>query len=162
MTGLVVLVITLAVALAGGALWKARSGRLRQGSSAAAARQLSVRERLEPALGEQLPDAPVTLLQFSSAFCAPCRATRAMLAQLADGEQVVHVEVDATQLVDRGRADVLDQLRIRRTPTVLFLRADGTEEARAVGLPRRADVTAVIQEITQSEQSRPNANRALG
>src|SRR3954451_18065399 len=37
-----------------------------------------------------------TLLQFSSAFCAPCRATRRTLADVAGlVPGVVHVEVDA-------------------------------------------------------------------
>jgi thiol:disulfide interchange protein len=162
MTGLVVLVVTVAVVLAAGALWKARSGRVRAASSPDTAGVTSVRDELASALDQQLPDAAVTLLQFSSAFCAPCRATRAMLAQLADGERVQHIEVDVTQLLDRGRGEVLDRLHIRRTPTVLFLRQDGTEVARTVGLPRRADVTAAIQSLTASDDSVADANRALG
>src|SRR5680860_1449105 len=38
----------------------------------------------------------VTLLQFSSAFCAPCRATRRVLSDVAGVVPgVVHIEVDA-------------------------------------------------------------------
>ena len=62
-----------------------------------------------------------TLLQFSSAFCAPCRATRRVLADVAglvDG--VAHVEVDAEHHLDATRA-----LGILRTPTTVVLDASG-------------------------------------
>ena len=58
-----------------------------------------------------------TLVQFSTAFCAPCRPTRQILAQVAgmvDG--VTHVEVDAA-----ARLDLVRRLRINSTPTVLVL-----------------------------------------
>ena len=46
-----------------------------------------------------------TLLQFSSAFCAPCRATRRMLADVAGMVPgVTHVEVDAEEHLDLVRA----------------------------------------------------------
>ena len=45
---------------------------------------------LEAELGSR-----ATLLQFSSAFCAPCRATRRVLAEIAEVVPgVAHVEVD--------------------------------------------------------------------
>jgi thiol-disulfide isomerase/thioredoxin len=81
-----------------------------------------------------------TLLQFSSAFCAPCRATRRILADVAgmtDG--VAHVEVDA-----ESRLDLVRQLNVLRTPTVLVLAADGTIVRRASGQPRKPDVIAAI------------------
>ena len=40
--------------------------------------------------------ARATLLQFSSAFCGPCRATRLLIEDVtADMADVAHVEVDA-------------------------------------------------------------------
>ncbi|MFD0597763.1 TlpA family protein disulfide reductase [Catellatospora coxensis] len=54
----------------------------------------------------------VTLLQFSSAFCAPCRATRVVCAEVARSTPgVAHVEVDAEQRLDAVRA-----LDIWKTP----------------------------------------------
>ena len=45
-----------------------------------------------------------TLLQFSSAFCAPCRATRRTLAEVAAMVPgVTHVEVDAEHHLDLVR-----------------------------------------------------------
>jgi thiol-disulfide isomerase/thioredoxin len=84
-----------------------------------------------------------TLVQFSTAFCAPCRPTRQILAQVAgmvDG--VAHVEIDAT-----SRLDLVRRLRINSTPTVLVLDPDGAIVSRAVGAPRKADVIAALGRV---------------
>jgi thiol-disulfide isomerase/thioredoxin len=82
-----------------------------------------------------------TLLQFSSAFCAPCRATRRTLADVADVVPgVVHVEVDAEQHLDLVRA-----LGVLRTPTTLVLDGAGRELTRATGAPRRAQVLGALE-----------------
>ncbi|PWI41729.1 thioredoxin family protein [Streptomyces sp. ICBB 8177] len=81
-----------------------------------------------------------TLVQFSSAFCAPCRATRRTLAEVAamvDG--VTHVEIDAERELELVR-----RLGILKTPTVLVLDAAGSVVRRAAGLPRKADVIAAL------------------
>ncbi|MEU2250220.1 thioredoxin family protein [Streptomyces sp. NPDC019224] len=91
--------------------------------------------RLGAALGER-----ATLVQFSSAFCQPCRATRRTLAEVAgmvDG--VAHVEIDAEAHLPLVRA-----LDISRTPTVLVLDAGGRIVRRAVGQPRTVDVVAAL------------------
>jgi thiol-disulfide isomerase/thioredoxin len=92
-----------------------------------------------------------TLVQFSTAFCAPCRPTRQILAQVAgmtDG--VTHVEIDAA-----ARLDLVRRLRINSTPTVLVLGPDGAVVKRAAGLPRKADVIAALG--TAIEPSVPGA-----
>jgi thiol-disulfide isomerase/thioredoxin len=81
-----------------------------------------------------------TLVQFSSAFCAPCRTTRVILDEVArqvDG--VAHVEIDAEEHLDLVR-----RMDIRRTPTVLVLDATGAVRVRAAGAPRKADVIAAL------------------
>ena len=84
-----------------------------------------------------------TLVQFSSAFCQPCRATRVVLEQVTDFVPgVKHVEIDAESHLDLVRA-----LDIRRTPTVFVLRTDGSIARRAAGVPRKADVIAAIGEL---------------
>ncbi|MGY1545343.1 TlpA family protein disulfide reductase [Streptomyces sp. MN6] len=81
-----------------------------------------------------------TLVQFSSAFCAPCRATRRVLGEVADMVPgVTHVEIDA-----EARLDLVRRLGIERTPTVLVLDADGRVVRRAAGQPRKADVIAAL------------------
>lgn len=81
-----------------------------------------------------------TLVQFSTAFCQPCRATRRVLAEVAGlVAGVAHVEIDAEQNLELVR-----RLEIRRTPTVLVLDAAGRVVRRAAGQPRRADVIAAL------------------
>ncbi|CUR55413.1 putative thioredoxin [metagenome] len=83
-----------------------------------------------------------TLLQFSSAFCAPCRATRRVLSDVsAVVPGVVHIELDAEQHLSLVR-----ELGILRTPTTLILDADGREVRRASGAPRKEDVVAALTE----------------
>jgi thiol-disulfide isomerase/thioredoxin len=87
-----------------------------------------------------------TLVQFSTAFCAPCRPTRQILAQVADmADGVTHVEIDAAE-----RMDLVRRLRINSTPTVLVLGSDGAIVKRAVGLPRKADVIAALGTAIES------------
>ncbi len=93
----------------------------------------------QASLGQPL-GARATLVQFSSAFCAPCRATRVVLGDVAGMvEGVVHVEVDA-----EAHLDLVRRLDITRTPTVLVLDATGRIRSRATGAPRRADVIAAL------------------
>ncbi|RDG33449.1 TlpA family protein disulfide reductase [Streptomyces corynorhini] len=92
-------------------------------------------------LGAELGER-ATLLQFSSAFCQPCRATRRTLSEVAamvDG--VSHVELDAEE-----RLALVRELGIVRTPTVLVLDARGRVVRRASGQPRRVDVIAALGE----------------
>ena len=85
-----------------------------------------------------------TLLQFSSAFCAPCRATRRVLGEVADlVPGVTHVEVDAEQHLQAVRT-----LRVLRTPTTLILDPTGREVSRAAGLPVRDQVPAALAEVS--------------
>nr|WP_238350622.1 thioredoxin family protein [Kribbella shirazensis] len=81
-----------------------------------------------------------TLLQFSSAFCAPCRATRRTLAEvetMVDG--VRHVELDA-----ESHLELVRRLDILRTPTTLVLDGTGAVVKRASGAPRKPDVIAAL------------------
>ncbi len=81
-----------------------------------------------------------TLLQFSSAFCAPCRATRRILGDVASASPgVVHVEVDAEH-----HLDVVRRLGILRTPTTLVLDDRGHEVTRATGAPTKQQVFSAL------------------
>ncbi|WP_406327974.1 TlpA family protein disulfide reductase [Streptomyces sp. NBC_00203] len=135
MTGLVVCVAVLAAASVYGVLHQRRSGRVR-------VRGRDGGKRLGAAeLGEVLGER-ATLVQFSSAFCAPCRATRRVLAEVAGMVPgVSHVEIDA-----EDQLDLVRELDILKTPTVLVLDADGRIVRRATGQPRKADVIAALGE----------------
>ncbi|MFG2503038.1 TlpA family protein disulfide reductase [Streptomyces sp. NPDC048441] len=81
-----------------------------------------------------------TLVQFSSAFCQPCRATRRVLDEVAGMVPgVSHVEIDA-----EAELDLVRELRILKTPTVLVLDAEGRVVLRATGQPRKVDVIAAL------------------
>ncbi|WP_103503951.1 thioredoxin family protein [Streptomyces sp. SM14] len=81
-----------------------------------------------------------TLVQFSSAFCAPCRATRRVLAEVAAMVPgVEHAEIDAEERLELTRA-----ASVVRTPTVLVLDRAGRVVRRAEGQPRRVDVIAAV------------------
>jgi thiol-disulfide isomerase/thioredoxin len=81
-----------------------------------------------------------TLLQFSSAFCAPCRATRRVLADVARAAPgVTHLEVDA-----EANLELVRRLGILRTPTTLVLDPQGREVSRATGAPRPQQVLAAL------------------
>lgn len=89
-------------------------------------------------------DAPLgarrTFVQFSSAFCRPCRATRQVLERVAattDG--VVHVELDVADA--RGLAEAFE---VAQTPTVLVLDETGVVLHRLVGVPTVAAARAVV------------------
>lgn len=135
MTGLMVCVAVLALASAFGVLHKRRSGRVRvRGRDGG--KRLGAAE-LGGDLGER-----ATLVQFSSAFCAPCRATRRILGEVAEMVPgVAHVEIDA-----EARLDLVRELGVLKTPTVLVLDADGRVVRRATGQPRKADVIAALGE----------------
>jgi hypothetical protein len=137
--GLLAVGAVLIVGIAVG-LWRRRTdGRLR------ATEHMPAAERIDPAVLAALGvgPAPVTLLQFSSAFCAPCRAVRRIsteVAGLIPGVQ--HVDVDAESHLDQVRA-----LHIWRTPTLLVLDADGRVAKRATGVPSKPQLIAAIAEI---------------
>lgn len=135
MTGVMVCVAVLLAASAAGVLHRRRSGRVR-------VRGRDEGKRLGPAeLGGELGER-ATLVQFSSAFCAPCRATRRVLGEVADMVPgVTHVEIDA-----EAHLGLVRELEILKTPTVLVLDADGRIVRRATGQPRKADVIAALGE----------------
>ncbi|MFF6996690.1 thioredoxin family protein [Streptomyces sp. NPDC008313] len=86
-----------------------------------------------------------TLVQFSSAFCAPCRATRRVLTEVAGMVPgVSHVEIDAEEHLGLVR-----ELDILKTPTVLVLDSAGRIVRRAAGRPRTADVVAALGEAVR-------------
>ncbi len=100
---------------------------------------LIIPEMLKVDLGSR-----ATLVQFSSAFCGPCRATRLLIEDVtASMADVVHVELDA-----EANLALVRQLDIRSTPTTLFVNAGGHEVGRAVGAPKRDQLLAVLAAIS--------------
>ena len=154
--GLIALAAAVAVATVLGVAMRRRAGRFRPGpagtggKTAGAGASALTEADLGRRLGQQ-----ATLVQFSTAYCAPCRPTRQILAQVAgmvDG--VTHVEIDAAERLDLAR-----RLRVNSTPTVLVLGPDGAIVARAVGLPRKADVIAALGSVISIAPAGNSGNR---
>ncbi|MGH3648717.1 MAG: TlpA family protein disulfide reductase [Micromonosporaceae bacterium] len=147
--GLLAAGIALAVAVPLGLLWRARNGRMREVSppapSAGPVSDDAVAPELLAELGVRV-GVPATLLQFSSAFCAPCRATRQLCGEVAaqlDG--VRHVEVDAEEHLDAVRA-----LGVLRTPTLFVIDSGGRVVRRASGQPTRAQLLAAVAPLLEA------------
>ena len=130
---MVLLLSVLAATAVLGLLLRARDGRVRTVTDDRDLRPLLAELGAEP--GER-----ATLLQFSSAFCAPCRATRRVLGDVARTVPgVAHVEVDAEQHLDLVRL-----LGVLKTPTTLVLDGAGREVRRAAGQPTPAHVLQAL------------------
>lgn len=151
MTGALVLVAALVATALLALVMQRRNGRFTSRPETTAERAADV---VAPGGPEEPADVPrvtadeigaplgarLTLVQFSSAFCSPCRATRALLTDVVSTRaDVAHVEVDA-----ESHLDLVRRLNILRTPTVLVVDADGAVLSRASGLPRRDQVVAVL------------------
>jgi thiol-disulfide isomerase/thioredoxin len=135
LTGLVVVAAVLVAAAIFGVVRSHRLGRVR-------ATDDTQRLTAQALGGEQLGER-ATLLQFSSAFCRPCVATRHMLGDVAGRlPGVRHVEVDAESQLELVRA-----LGVASTPTTLLLDGAGVVRRRAVGVPRRDEVLAAINAL---------------
>ena len=94
-------------------------------------------EDLGAELGEK-----ATLLQFSSAFCAPCRTTKQILGKIETSVPgVSHIELDA-----EANLELVRRLDINRTPTTLILDKSGAVRNRVVGVPKQEDLLKAIAE----------------
>jgi thiol-disulfide isomerase/thioredoxin len=93
-------------------------------------------------LGAEL-GARATLVQFSSSFCSPCRATRTLLRDVtARIDDVAYVDVDA-----ESHLELVRRLGIVKTPTVVVLDRTGSVVRQASGVPRRDQINAVLAGI---------------
>ncbi|OPF80999.1 thiol reductase thioredoxin [Streptomyces antioxidans] len=144
MTGLVVCVAVLVLASVVGVARAMYGGRFRARQRDGAVRLSAVE------LGTELGDR-ATLVQFSTALCGPCRATRRLLAEISGAVPgATHVEIDA-----EDRLDLVKRLGVVRTPTVLVLDRGGRVVGRASGQPRRAEVLAAIDKATGATAAAP-------
>src|SRR5829696_1240319 len=134
--GVTALVVAL-VATAVPAWWlRTRDGALRTVEQEREGTVLPALDRL----GVRPGDADLTVVQFSTAFCGPCRATRARLEQLrATRPGLAVVQVDAESHLDEVR-----ELDVRRTPTLFYLGRDGQLIGRSSGAPRPDELTALV------------------
>jgi thiol-disulfide isomerase/thioredoxin len=143
--GIVALVAVLALATAFG-LWRRRvDGKFNETKATSVAKEQHL---TAGQLGQPLGDV-ATLVEFSSAFCAPCRATRKVLDRVVDDVHgIALIEIDAEQ-----RLDLTRQFGVMRTPTVLILDSEGVVRHRAAGQPRYADVVGALGAVVPGASS---------
>lgn len=136
MSGMGAAALAVALAVTAVAAWWLRrnDGRLR--ATGGGENDLDAFDRL----GVRPGAADLTVVQFSTAFCGPCRTTKARLRQLQatrPGLGVVHV--DAESHLDEVRA-----LDVRRTPTLFYLDRNGQLIGRSSGAPRPEELAALV------------------
>jgi len=135
MDPLTLLIILLVIASAYGFWYQRSRGKIK---TVASSSQLITSAKIGAELGEK-----ATLVQFSSAFCTPCRATRTLLSQvITDYPGINYVEIDA-----ESNLELVRELNIKSTPTTLVLDASGAELSRAIGAPKRSDVINTLNAI---------------
>lgn len=84
--------------------------------------------------------AAATLVQFSAPYCQPCRATHEMLASIAAANPAIaHIDM---QVADH--LDMVNRLRIMRTPTTVLLDHHGHVRFRSEGIPRRDELDTAL------------------
>jgi thiol-disulfide isomerase/thioredoxin len=133
--GLVVLASALAVTAAAAWWLRTRNGAVRAVEERDGTPQAVLRR-----LGAAPDRAELTVVQFSTAFCGPCRATKARLQQLqATRPGLAVVQVDAESHLDEVR-----ELDVRRTPTLFYLDRQGGLVGRSSGAPRPEELTALV------------------
>jgi thiol-disulfide isomerase/thioredoxin len=137
MSGVGAAVLVAALAVTAVAAWwlRTRNGAVRpDGGDDVSASEVFER------LGVRAADADLTVVQFSTAFCAPCRATKARLQQLQTTRPgLAFLQVDAESHLDEVR-----ELDVRRTPTLFYLGRDGRLIGRSSGAPRPDELTALV------------------
>ena len=137
MSGIGLGVVLAALAVTAGVAWWLRT---RDGAVRASGGGASTPNPAFERLGVDPAGADLTVVQFSTAFCGPCRATKARLQQLKatrPGLAVVHVDAES-------HLDEVRELDVRRTPTLFYLGRDGQLIGRSSGAPRPDELTALV------------------
>jgi thiol-disulfide isomerase/thioredoxin len=138
MSGIGAAVVVAALAVTALAAWwlRTRNGAVR----AAGGGEDVAADGVFASLGVRASDADLTVVQFSTAFCGPCRATKARLQQLqATRPGLAVVQVDAESHLQEVR-----ELDVRRTPTLFYLDREGRLIGRSSGAPRPEELTALV------------------
>jgi thiol-disulfide isomerase/thioredoxin len=139
-TGLVVLASALVVCAVAAWWLRTRNGAVRPVTEEETVPEVGSSTAVLQELGARPQDADLTVVQFSTAFCGPCRATRARLQQLQTTRPgLAYLHVDAESHLDAVRA-----LDVRRTPTLFYLDRSGALIGRSSGAPRPDELTALV------------------
>ena len=128
-------ILVLLVASAFGFWWKQNQGRMK---GAKGPHNFITKNEIGIDLGER-----VTIVQFSSSFCSPCKATAAIIGNLIkEMKDVAYVQIQSEQ-----NLALIEKFDIKSTPTVIFFNSFGMEVGRATGTPTNDQVLAAIASV---------------
>lgn len=131
-------ILVLALASAFGLWWRSKQGQFKKAEIAKAPHNFISKSEIGIDLGQR-----VTIMQFSSAFCSPCKATAQIITNLVkDMSDVVY-----TQIKSEENLKLIEKFDIKSTPTVVFFNGHGMEVGRAVGTPTNDQVLAAISSV---------------
>ena len=84
-----------------------------------------------------------TVLQFSSPYCQPCKATHDLIAKHTENlVGVAHIDL---QVADH--LDMVNKLHVMRTPTTVLLDRKGAVRYRTDGVPRMEEFAAALNNL---------------
>jgi thiol-disulfide isomerase/thioredoxin len=90
--------------------------------------------RLE--LGDLGVEGPV-IVQFTTRYCAPCRAARPELESLAEGAAIRYTQIDVGE-----RPEVARQYGVRTVPTIVVAARSGRVLGKWTALPGNGEIAA--------------------
>jgi thiol-disulfide isomerase/thioredoxin len=125
----------LAVAVAAGLIWRARTGKAKLVSGG---EQINLAEIGAVKDGKPVTSfgKKVTFLQFSSEFCTACRQTARLYSELEQVHpEILHIEIDIT-----NRVDLANKFNILQTPTTLVLDSHGRVTSRIGGAVKQQTI----------------------
>lgn len=123
----------IALALVTGRLLAMRAG-LQRGAEKAAHVDTS---------GLDLSTTGPTIVHFSADWCGPCIAVRRVVEELCEQlPEVAHQEIDLD-----ANPDVAQRLSVMSLPTTVVFDAAGLLRYRTMGVPRTADLRAVVEPL---------------
>ncbi|MGV0838048.1 thioredoxin family protein [Mycolicibacterium thermoresistibile] len=138
MSTTVAVVITAVIAVIGLALVTGRLLSLRTGLQRGAERAAHV-----DTTGLDLSTTGPTIVHFSADWCGPCTAVRRVVEEVcAQLPGVARQEVDLD-----ANPDVAQRLSVMSLPTTLVFDAAGLVRYRTMGVPRTADLRAVVEPL---------------
>ena len=134
MDGVVVVAVVLAIAGAFGIYRQRTDGKVRM------TEPTLVPKPIDHGIGELGERG--TIVQFSSAFCQPCKAAKIIskdIANIVSG--VKHIDIDA-----ESNLDLVRTFNVMRTPTIFVLNKDGQVSARISGVPRKDELLIALDD----------------
>jgi thiol-disulfide isomerase/thioredoxin len=139
-TGTIVLIAAVALAMAVGAVYKAKSGSVRRGADVGSPQRAAL-------IAAGVPAEQPAVLHFSAPWCGPCGAVRRVVENtLREFPDVADVELDIDENPQLSKL-----LGVLSLPTTFVLDADLQQSRRIAGVPRPEDLRAALASVSRPE-----------